>query len=195
MKKIARYQQYFVIQSTLTRVKQRDASGKRRGGIIWHTQGSGKSLTMVMLARNLALDPDIPNPRIVLVTDREDLDRQLGNTFAACGLDPTRATSGRHLLELVSEQKAGIVTTLVHKFDKALKARNFREESPDIFMLVDESHRTHFGTLAARMRQMFPEEVEGQPAVRRQGLRLYRGPRQRAGGAGQGADPIWRISG
>ena len=156
LKKIARYQQYFVIQSTLARVKQRDASGKRRGGIIWHTQGSGKSLTMVMLARNLALDPDIPNPRIVLVTDREDLDRQLGNTFAACGLDPNRATSGRHLLALVSEHKAGIVTTLVHKFDKALKARKFREESPDIFMLVDESHRTHFGSLAARMRQMFP---------------------------------------
>ena len=156
LKKIARYQQYFVIKSTLERVKQRDASGKRRGGIIWHTQGSGKSLTMVMLARNLALDPDIPNPRIVLVTDREDLDRQLGNTFAACGLDPNRAASGRHLLELVSEHKAGIVTTLVHKFDKALKARKFREESPDIFMLVDESHRTHFGTLAARMRQMFP---------------------------------------
>ena len=156
LKKIARYQQYFVIKSTLERVKQRDAFGKRRGGIIWHTQGSGKSLTMVMLARNLALDPDIPNPRIVLVTDREDLDRQLGNTFAACGLDPNRATSGRHLLELVSEHKAGIVTTLVHKFDKALKARKFREESPDIFMLVDESHRTHFGTLAARMRQMFP---------------------------------------
>ncbi len=156
LKKIARYQQYFVIQSTLERVKQQDASGKRRCGIIWHTQGSGKSLTMVMLARNLALDPDIPNPRIVLVTDREDLDRQLGNTFAACGLDPNRATSGRHLLELVSEHRAGIVTTLVHKFDKALKARKFREASPDIFMLVDESHRTHFGSLAARMRQMFP---------------------------------------
>ena len=156
LKKIARYQQYFVIQSTLDRVKQQDASGRRRGGIIWHTQGSGKSLTMVMLARNLALDPDIPNPRIVLVTDREDLDRQLGNTFAACGLDPNRATSGRHLLALVSEHKAGIVTTLVHKFDKALKARRFREASPDIFMLVDESHRTHFGSLAARMRQMFP---------------------------------------
>ncbi len=156
LKKIARYQQYFVIQSTLQRVKQQNASGKRRGGIIWHTQGSGKSLTMVMLARNLALDSDIPNPRIVLVTDREDLDRQLGNTFAACGLDPNRATSGRHLLELVSEHKAGIITTLVHKFDKALKARKFREASPDIFMLVDESHRTHFGSLAARMRQMFP---------------------------------------
>lgn len=156
LKKIARYQQYFVIKSTLDRVKQRQGEGQRKGGVIWHTQGSGKSLTMVMLARNLALDPEISNPRIVLVTDRDDLDKQLGNTFAACGLDPNRATSGRHLLELVSEHKAGIVTTLVHKFDKALNIKKFHEESSDIFMLVDESHRTNFGSLSARMRQMFP---------------------------------------
>lgn len=156
LKKIARYQQYFVIKSTLDRVMQKDVNERRRGGIIWHTQGSGKSLTMVMLARNLALDTQISNPRIVLVTDRDDLDKQLGNTFAACGLAPSRATSGRHLLELVSEHKAGIVTTLVHKFDKALNIKKFHEESSDIFMLVDESHRTNFGALSARMRQMFP---------------------------------------
>ncbi|MEK6738240.1 MAG: type I restriction endonuclease, partial [Planctomycetota bacterium] len=95
IKKIARYQQYFVVKSTLERVKQFDNQKRRKGGIIWHTQGSGKSLTMIWLARNLALDPDIPNPRIVLVTDRVDLDKQLGNTFAACGLTPERALSGR----------------------------------------------------------------------------------------------------
>jgi len=161
VKKIARYQQYHVIKSTMARVKLIDNSddgenGPRKGGIIWHTQGSGKSLTMVMLARNLALDPDIVNPRIVLVTDRDDLDRQLGNTFAACGLGANRATSGRNLVDLVSEKNAGIITTLVHKFDKALSAKNFRDESPDIFILVDESHRTQFGSLSARMRQMFP---------------------------------------
>jgi type I restriction enzyme, R subunit len=156
IKKIARYQQYFVTKSTLERIKQFDNGGKRKGGIIWHTQGSGKSLTMVMLARNLAFDPDFTNPRIVLVTDRDDLDKQLGNTFAACGLEPNRATSGRHLLELVSEHRAGIVTTLIHKFDKALNAKKFQEESADIFVLVDESHRTNFGSFSARMRQMFP---------------------------------------
>lgn len=156
LKKIARYQQYFVIKSTLERVKQLNGEGRRKGGVIWHTQGSGKSLTMVMLARNLALDPDIDNPRIVLVTDRDDLDKQLSNTFAACGLDPNRATSGRHLLELVSEHKAGIVTTLIHKFDKALNIKKHQETSANIFMLVDESHRTNFGSFSARMRQMFP---------------------------------------
>ena len=103
---------------------------------------------MIWLARNLALDKNIPNPRIVLVTDRVDLDKQLSNTFAACGLDPQRAKTGRDLLELVSEKKSAIVTTLIHKFDKALKVKKLQEESVDIFMLVDESHRTQFETSA-----------------------------------------------
>lgn len=156
IKKIARYQQYFVIKSTLQRIKHIDVDGSRKGGVIWHTQGSGKSLTMVMLARNLALDPDILNPRIVLVTDRDDLDKQLGNTFVACGLEANRATSGRNLLELVAEKKSGIVTTIVHKFDKAYSVKKYQDDSPDIFVLVDESHRTQFGSFSARMRQMFP---------------------------------------
>jgi len=156
VKKIAHYQQYFVVKSTLERIKQSDGEGRRQGGIIWHTQGSGKSLTMVMLTRNLAFDPDVPNPRIVLVTDRDDLDKQLKNTFAACGLDPNRATSGRHLLDLMAEQKASIVTTLIHKFDKALNQKKYQDDSRDIFMLIDESHRTNFGSFSARMRQMFP---------------------------------------
>lgn len=157
VKKIARYQQYFVVKSTLKRIKQIDSTGRRKGGIIWHTQGSGKSLTMVWLARNLAFETGILNPRIVLVTDRVDLDKQLGNTFAACGLDPQRAKTGRDLIELVSEKKATIITTLIHKFDKALNLKKFRDESGNIFTLVDESHRTNFGSFAARMRQMFPK--------------------------------------
>ncbi len=156
IKKIAHYQQYFVVRSTLERIKQLDGDGRRKGGIIWHTQGSGKSLSMVMLTRNLALEPEISNPRIVLVTDRDDLDRQLKNTFAACGLEPNRATSGKNLLELMMGKEASIVTTLVHKFDKALKQRKYQDDSADIFMLVDESHRSHFGSFSARMRQMFP---------------------------------------
>lgn len=156
VRKIARYQQVFAIREVLARVKQTDDNGKRRGGIVWHTQGSGKSLTMVMLARALALEPSIRNPRIVLVTDRVDLDKQLGNTFAACGLAPDRAESGRHLVELVADGKAHIVTTLVHKFDKALAYRKFRDASPDIFVLVDETQRTQLGSYSARMRQMFP---------------------------------------
>ncbi len=156
IKKIARYQQYFVIKSTLNRVKHFDNNNSRKGGMIWHTQGSGKSLTMVMLARNLALDPEILNPRIVLVTDRDDLDKQLGNTFVACGLEANRATSGRNLLELITEKKSGIITTLIHKFDKAFSIKNYQDPSSNIFVLVDESHRTQFGSFSARMKQMFP---------------------------------------
>ncbi len=172
LKKIARYQQYFVIKSILKRIKQFTHNGSRKGGVIWHTQGSGKSLTMVMLARNLALDPEILNPRIVLVTDRDDLDKQLGNTFVACGLEASRATSGRNLLELVSEKKSGIVTTLIHKFDTAYAVNKYRDESSDIFVLVDESHRTQFGSFAARMRQMFPNAsylgFTGTPLLRKE---------------------------
>lgn len=156
VRKIARYQQVFAIQEVLRRVRQTDETGKRRGGIVWHTQGSGKSLTMVMLARALAMEPAIRNPRIVLVTDRVDLDKQLGNTFAACGLSPDRAESGRHLVELVSDGKAHIITTLVHKFEKALAHRKFSDSSPDIFVLVDETQRSQLGAYSARMRQVFP---------------------------------------
>lgn len=155
-KRIARYQQYFVVKSALQRVKGLDEKGARAGGMIWHTQGSGKSLTMVMLARNLALDPEIRSPRVVLVTDRDDLDKQLKNTFAACGLEPRRATSGRNLLRLVSKSDTAIVTTLVHKFESALGRSRYVNDSPDVFVLVDESHRTQWGSHAARMRQMFP---------------------------------------
>ena len=155
VKKIAHYQQFFVVRNTLKRIKNRNAKGNREGGIIWHAQGAGKSLTMVMLARALALDPDIHRPRILLVTDRDDLDKQLGNTFAACQLNKKQATSGRNLIQHLRD-KVGIVTTLIHKFDKALNAESFVDDSSDLFVLVDEGHRTNYNILAARMRQMLP---------------------------------------
>ena len=154
-KKIARYQQFFLVRSALKRIKQTDDDGRRTGGIVWHTQGSGKSITMVMLTRALALDPELANPRMILVTDRKDLDKQLGNTFAACGLDMQRATSGRNLVRHI-KNKVGIITTLINKFDKALSAEKYVDDSADIIVLVDESHRTNFGSLAARMRQVLP---------------------------------------
>ncbi|MBL37667.1 MAG: restriction endonuclease subunit R [Xanthomonadales bacterium] len=156
VRKIARYQQYFAVRRILGRVARPAEDGRRRGGIVWHTQGSGKSLTMVMLARALAMHPAIRNARIVLVTDRVDLDKQLRNTFAACGLTPERATSGRHLLSLLAEDQSHIVTTLVHKFDKALAHGQFQDMSRDIFVLVDETQRHQLGNHAARMRQMLP---------------------------------------
>ena len=155
VKKIARYQQFFLVRSAVKRIKQIDNTGRRQGGIVWHTQGSGKSITMVMLARTLALDPELNNSRMILVTDRKDLDKQLGNTFAACGLIMERATTGRNLVKHI-KNGVGIITTLINKFDTALSAEKYVDDSVNIVVLVDESHRTNFGSLAARMRQMLP---------------------------------------
>lgn len=152
-KKIARYQQFFVVRSALQRVKEFDNEGRRKGGMIWHTQGSGKSLTMVWLARLLAMDGEITNPRLIMATDRKDLDRHIAKVFRQCGTEPERAATGRELLELI-RSKTPVVTTLVHKFDKALNAGGMSDDDPNVFVLVDESHRTQFGNLSARMRQM-----------------------------------------
>jgi type I restriction enzyme R subunit len=155
-KKIARWQQYYAVQKTMRRVKERRHDGRRRGGIIWHTQGSGKSLTMVMLAKALALDKDIQNPRVVIVTDRVDLDDQIWKTFRACGKEPRQAETGRHLLELLRHPGNEVVTTLVHKFDAALDVKDYSNPSKDIFLLIDEVHRTQYGKLHARMRKTLP---------------------------------------
>ncbi len=154
-KKIARYQQYFAVKEILKSVKTFDEEGKRKGGVIWHTQGSGKSLTMVMLARYLLSDPEIDNPRVVLVTDRIELDKQIRDTFKHTRLKPNRASTGAKLVELLKNENADIITTLVHKFDNAARQRT-RLESRDIFVMVDESHRTQYGELHIKMRKVFP---------------------------------------
>ncbi|NJM23033.1 MAG: type I restriction endonuclease subunit R [Richelia sp. SL_2_1] len=156
VRKIARYQQFFAVKNILQRVKQVDAQGRRKGGVIWHTQGSGKSLTMVMMGRALALDLDISNPRIVLVTDRVDLDEQIKKNFASCGMQPVQANSGRHLIKLIEDKKVNIVTTIIHKFTAALQVRKFSDPDPNIFILVDESHRSQYGSFHPKMKQMFP---------------------------------------
>ena len=168
-KKIARYQQFFVVHSALKRIKQMNREGKREGGMIWHTQGSGKSLTMVWLARLLTVDEEIKNPRLLIVTDRKDLDKQIKKVFQQCGQSPQQAKTGRELMKMI-QSKTPIITTLVHKFDKALKAGNLQDDDPNIFVLVDESHRTQFDSLSARMRQMLPEACyigfTGTPLIR-----------------------------
>ena len=172
VRKIARYQQFFVVRSALSRIKTWESDKKRTNGLIFHSQGSGKSLTMVMLVRALALDESIKNPRIVLVTDRTDLDEQLKSTFIACDLSAKRATSGSNLVKLLKD-KTDVITTLIHKFNKGLeKSNKFIDESPDIFVLIDESHRTTFGELESKMRQMLPNSCyigfTGTPLMRKQ---------------------------
>ncbi len=157
-KKIARYQQYFTVKETMERVLEFEESGARKGGVIWHTQGSGKSLTMVMLAKALTLSPAIKDPRVVIVTDRKDLDDQIFKTFKHCGKEPTKATSGDHLMTMLSEKKESVITTVINKFLAGMtnKKKQTRNESPDIFVLVDESHRSQYGENHAVMRKALP---------------------------------------
>ncbi len=154
-KKIARYQQFFAIKKSIHRLKHLE-NGKRKGGVIWHTQGSGKSLTMVMLAQAIALEPGIRNPKIVLVSDRTDLDNQITGTFRKCGMFVENATTGQRLVELLESKSDAVVTTIINKFVAAVKKINKSLESPDIFVLVDEGHRTQHGIFNIDMQKTLP---------------------------------------
>lgn len=154
-KKVARYQQFFAIKKSMQRIKQVE-NGKRRGGVIWHTQGSGKSLTMVMLAQAIAMEPSIRNPKIILVTDRTDLDRQISDTFRKCGRFVENATTGQRLVELLENKSDAVVTTIINKFVAAVKKITKPLESHDIFVLVDEGHRTQHGTFNIDMQKTLP---------------------------------------
>lgn len=154
-KKIARYQQYFAIKEIIKTIEQRDEDGNRQSGVIWHTQGSGKSLTMVMLARYILSELFEYHPKVVVVTDRIELDKQIHRTFRNTRLKASRATSGSHLVDLIKDNNADIITTLVHKFPAA-STKQKPIESRDIFVLVDESHRTQYGELHIKMKKVFP---------------------------------------
>ena len=155
IKKICRYQQYFAIKEIIKTINTTDENGNRQSGVIWHTQGSGKSLTMVMFAKYLLMEMTECHPRVVIVTDRKELDKQISNTFAHTRLNPARSTSGRHLVELLSNSKADIITSIINKFNAAEK-QNTKVLSRDIFVLVDESHRSNYGLMATKMRNVFP---------------------------------------
>lgn len=154
-KKVARYQQFFAIKKSMQRLLQIEC-GKRKGGVIWHTQGSGKSLTMIMLAQAIAMEPSIRNPKIVLVTDRTDLDNQITDTFRKCGRFVENATTGQRLVELLESKSDAVVTTIINKFTAAMKKIKYPLESPDIFVLVDEGHRTQHGTFNIEMQKTLP---------------------------------------
>lgn len=161
IKKVSRYQQYFAIKKMLDRVEKTEQGpeGERRqGGLVWHTQGSGKSLTMVMFVKALIEDPHIKNPRVLIVTDRKDLDKQISDTFRACNLkkDVIRASTSQQLLDLIESKEINVVTTLVQKFKNAGKKKNFIDLSKDIFVLIDEAHRTEGGIANMEMSRIIP---------------------------------------
>ncbi len=168
VKKIARYQQYFAIEKIMERIGRLDATGRRRGGLIWHTQGSGKSLTMVMLAK--VIKREIVGSKIVIVTDRKDLDKQIHATFNNSEVQAKRARSGRDLIEKL-QSGASVITTLIHKFEK-VKNEKVVLQDPNTFLLIDESHRTQGGDLHKAMKKVFPEACylgfTGTPLMRRE---------------------------
>ncbi|WP_026673972.1 type I restriction endonuclease subunit R [Alkalihalobacterium bogoriense] len=155
IKKITRYQQYFAIKEIIKTIEESDEFGNRQSGVIWHTQGSGKSLTMVMLAKFILAELMKHDPKVVVVTDRVELDKQIHKTFNHTRLKASRATTGAHLIELINDNNADVVTTLVHKFDTA-STKQEPIQSKDIFVLVDESHRTQYGELHIKMKKVFP---------------------------------------
>lgn len=151
MKKVCRYQQFFAIEETLKRVSM-VKDGVRVGGLIWHTQGSGKSLTMVMLTK--LLKQIYINSKIIVVTDRIDLDGQIHETFENTDVKAGRASSGSDLIEKL-QSGVSVITTLVHKFEK-VKNQKVVIRDGDIFVLVDESHRTQGGDLHKAMKKALP---------------------------------------
>lgn len=155
VKKLARYQQYFTVKEISERVKTLE-QGKRRGGVVWHTQGSGKSLTMVLLAQSIAQTKEIQNPRIVMVTDRTDLDSQITGTFKKCGREVMNATTGTHLLELLESNTDSIITTVINKFETAVKRMKQPLADPNIFILIDEAHRSQYKEMAIKMDKVLP---------------------------------------
>lgn len=155
IKKIARYQQYFAIKKTIRKISE-ITWGKREGWVIWHTQWSGKSLTMVMLAEAIANVKTIRNPKIIIVTDRTDLDKQISDTFKKCWRTTNRASTWQNLVENLESKSDAVVTTVINKFVAAVKKIKEPLLSHDIFVLIDEWHRTQYGDFNIQMMRTLP---------------------------------------
>ncbi len=174
IKKLARYQQYRGVNKTIHRLKTAPTR-KEKGGIIWHTQGSGKSLTMVFLAVKMRRDPILKDYKLVFVTDRTQLDNQLTATFKRTQ-DETiyHAGSVKKLKELLQKDSSDIVTAMIQKFSEANEEDDFTELNPSdkIIVLADEAHRTQYGDLGVNLNVALPNAPKiaftGTPLIKTQ---------------------------
>ncbi|SOB75355.1 type I restriction enzyme, R subunit [Marinobacter sp. LV10R510-11A] len=158
IKKVARYQQYRAVNKVIERLKT-GTTRKEKSGIVWHTQGSGKSLTMVMLAVKMRRDPELQQYKLVFVTDRTQLDSQLSTTFRDAQNETVyNADSVAALKDLLKKDSSDIVTAMVQKFQDAEKEGDFTDLNPSdkIIVLADEAHRTQFGGLAMTINAALP---------------------------------------
>ncbi len=169
IRKVCRYKQFIAVNEAIRRIRTARKPAER-GGVVWHTQGSGKSLTMLWLALKLRRAEAQENPTIVVVTDRTKLDKQIDGVFNRCGFpNPERATGVRDLRAILTRPTGRTVLTTIQKFQELAAGapegqsrRTSREAHPvlaaesNIFVLVDEAHRTQYRSLAANMRQALP---------------------------------------
>ena len=163
VKKLPRYQQYRAVCAAVDRM----LTGRKpdeRGGVVWHTQGSGKSLTMLWLATKLRREPRLGNPTIVVVTDRRQLDRQISETFKRCGFPaPEQASSSQDLRRLLTTGAGRTIMTTIQKFEQALTVPggelDVLNPSENVIVMVDEAHRTQYGILGGRMSRALPNAV------------------------------------
>ena len=156
IKKIARYQQFRAVQKTIERLKA-PGERKNKGGVIWHTQGSGKSLTMVFLTQKIRRDPLLRDFKLVFLTDRTQLDEQLTKTFRnAQGESVLNAKSVGHLKELLAKDASDLVTATIQKLQEGDFGYSCLNDSDRIIVLADEAHRTQYGTLGAAINTALP---------------------------------------
>ncbi len=149
-KKLTRYQQYRAADKIVRRVKH----GEYDRGIVWHTQGSGKSLTMIFTARKL-LAAGLNNHTVFIVVDRTDLDEQINDTLTACEVDGVvRAGTRADLRRMLAADRRGVIVTTVHKFNEELGGISDRD---NVVVLVDEAHRSHEGDMGIWMRNALPK--------------------------------------
>ena len=166
VKKMAGYHQYHAVNLALdSTVRAAGMGGDKRVGVVWHTQGSGKSLTMAFYAGRAVLHPAMENPTLVVITDRNDLDDQLYGTFARCHellrQEPMQAASRAHLRELLSTASGGVVFTTVHKFfpTDGEKQHPVLTDRRNIIVIADEAHRSQYDFIdgfARHMREALP---------------------------------------
>jgi type I restriction enzyme R subunit len=150
IKTICRYQQYF----TTNQIVERVVAGYPKKGLIWHFQGSGKSLLMVFAAQKLRMHPKLGNPTVIIVVDRIDLDTQITSTFNAADVPNMLGVGTREELQtLLAQDVRKVLITTIHKFGEADSKLN---ERSNIIMMVDEAHRTQEGDLGRKMRDALP---------------------------------------
>ena len=163
IKKICRYKQFFAVKKCMDRILLKDEANTRNG-VLWHTQGSGKTLTMIMLTKMIlreSMHPDSPiqRPRFIMVTDRINLDKQIRDNFIHTQMSPHRAKTGKGLVELLRDESNTVITALVNKFEAAIK-QSFCDEDSNIFLFIDEGHRTQYGKLNTYMTHVLPNAVK-----------------------------------